>query len=170
VVHDHPGARAPEGAWLAVMYPLPGERPPSVSAGPFELLWGAIKLDRVELLWGSDVRWDLGFLELVFTVIVATCFILTWRKRLPVGTYIVVISLAYGPVRFCMDFLRITDGGAADRRYGDLTFAQYCCLALVAFGFALLGVVRRNERLGRDVAAPVRARPSAPPEGAAVPA
>jgi phosphatidylglycerol:prolipoprotein diacylglycerol transferase len=159
VVHDHPGARAPEGAFLAIDWPVPGEHARTVSLGP------------IDFVWGSVPRWDLGFLELVFTIFVAVCFMLTWRKKLPIGMYVVVVSLAYAPVRFCMDFLRITEGEAADRRYGQLTFAQWLCVGLFLFGFALWAYVRRIEKKGIDLAAPVRVRPEAPaPPSDALPA
>ncbi len=139
-VHDHPGARTTADTLLAVAYPLrPGE--------------GTVtKFGFIEFVHGHDPRFDLGLLELMFTVIVAACFALTWRRRLPVGTYVVASALAYAPVRFAMDFLRVpaTDGG--DTRYADLTPAQWGCFALFVYGLAMIGYMWRLRVRGIDLA------------------
>ena len=122
VVHDHPGARASADTWLAVAY----GHGPSESFGP------------ITLIHGDAPRFDLGLLEMMFTVILAACFALTWRRRLVTGTYLAVASLAYAPVRFVMDELRLPDDEGGDLRYGGLTPAQWCCLALFGFGLACL--------------------------------
>jgi phosphatidylglycerol---prolipoprotein diacylglyceryl transferase len=146
VVHDHPGARAPADALLAVAYPLAGENAPRVAFGP------------IEFITGSAPRYDLGLLELMFTVVVAVLVATTWKKRLPIGTYIGVVSLAYAPVRFVMDYFRVpeTDGGGADLRYGSLTFAQWCCLALGIYAVYMLRYAYVIEAKGVDLAASVR--------------
>jgi phosphatidylglycerol:prolipoprotein diacylglycerol transferase len=134
VVHDHPGARASADALFAVAYG-PG---PADHFGP------------IELIHGTAPRYDLGTLELMFTVIVAACFMATWHKKLATGTYVAVVSLAYAPVRFAMDFLRITEGESADPRYAGLTPAQWQCIALFAFGVYIAVVVRRLKKRGVD--------------------
>lgn len=148
VVHDHPGARAAAGTLLAVQY----------GAGPKDV-YGPVMNDRgdhlLELIHGNAPRFDLGLLEWMFTVVVAALFVLTWHKKLPTGSYVAAVALAYAPVRFVMDFLRITDverPGEADIRYGRLTFAQYACVALFLFGCALVVHVRRNMKKGFDPA------------------
>src|SRR6202034_3898907 len=110
-------------------YPGPGEMP---------------SVDKFALLHGHAPRFDLGTLELMFTCILAFAFALTWNKRLATGTYVVVASLAYAPVRFAMDFLRITieeDPHNADLRYGfgkiQLTPAQWEAVALFVFGIVM---------------------------------
>ena len=147
-MHDHPGARVE--SLLAVGYPLVRPAPDA----PFALIQGPVH------------RFDLGLLEMMFTVIIAICFALTWHKRLACGTYIVVTSLAYAPVRFAMDFLRITDGDQADPRYGGLTPAQWECIALFGFGLAMLAYVVRLKKRGEDPTELVLA-PEVPPEGVA---
>ncbi len=150
-VHDHPGAFAQPGAFLAVEY-LRGFPPdaspeyvakmftgPRTHFGPF-----------IEFLHGDLPRYDLGLLEMLFTVCLASLLALTWRKKIPVGSYVVATACAYAPVRFAMDNLRITDGINADPRYGGLTPAQWCCIALFAFGLAMLGLVLRNRARGID--------------------
>jgi phosphatidylglycerol:prolipoprotein diacylglycerol transferase len=167
-VHDHPGTllsqvhentatalgRVSESLnhLLAVTYPGYGESVPQ---------------DQFALFHGHAPRFDLGLLEMLFTCIIAGAFALTWHKKLATGMYIVVVSLAYAPVRFAMDFLRITtaeDPHNADLRYGvgalSFTPAQWECVVLFVFGLAMLFHVRSLKARGiepmDDVRAPQR--------------
>ncbi len=169
-VHDHPGARATADTLLAVAYP---------SCYPCRLSQGMLsdlrpdeavtRLGFIEFIHGHEPRFDLGFLELLFTIVLATCFALTWRRRLPTGTYVIATALAYSPVRFVMDFLRMPDTQGGDTRYAGLTPAQYGCIALFIFGVALIPYVRRLHASGVDPARPLRAAPpSKPPQERAV--
>lgn len=156
VVHDHPGMLAPATELLAVAYPKPRETPHGISLGP------------IDLWWGHAPRYDLGLLELMFTVILTAFLAMTWGRRVPVGTYVAVVAMAYAPVRLVMDFLRIpeTDGHGADLRYGTLTFAQWCCIALFLYGLVMVRVAVRhgaNYARGIDLAAPLRKRMTLPP-------
>jgi phosphatidylglycerol:prolipoprotein diacylglycerol transferase len=135
-VHDHPGARTTADTLLAVAYPL------RMGEGT------VTKLGFIEFIHGHDPRFDLGLLELMFTVIVAACFALTWRRRLAVGTYVVASSLAYAPVRFAMDFLRVPQSEGGDTRYSSLTPAQWSCMALFAYGLFMVGYMRRLRARG----------------------
>jgi phosphatidylglycerol:prolipoprotein diacylglycerol transferase len=144
-VHDHPGARATADTLLAVAYPLrPGE-------GTVTKLLGFI-----ELIHGHDPRFDLGLLELMFTVIVAVCFALTWRRHLATGTYVVASALAYAPVRFAMDFLRVSQNEGGDTRYANLTPAQWSCVALFVYGLSMIAYMHRLRARGIDPADSVR--------------
>jgi phosphatidylglycerol:prolipoprotein diacylglycerol transferase len=145
VVHDHPGARVPEPNWLSVAYPLSGEHAKTVSYGP------------IELVWGSAYRYDLGLVELMFTVLLCVFLVPSWGRALAMGTYLSVIPLAYAPVRFVMDFLRIREGESADRRYGELTFAQWLCIALFMAGIYMALKVCRLHASGSDLTRLVRA-------------
>jgi phosphatidylglycerol:prolipoprotein diacylglycerol transferase len=98
----------------------------------------------------GGARYDLGLLELLFTIVLAALLAMTWRRRVPVGTYVAVVSLAYAPVRFAMDFMRdtpIEGGEGADLRWGAgagaLTFAQWTCVLLFVFGLAMIAYVRK---------------------------
>ncbi|MFO0677640.1 MAG: prolipoprotein diacylglyceryl transferase family protein [Polyangiaceae bacterium] len=151
VVHDHPGARAPADSIWAVGYPtashgtyIPADVP-RTKFGPIELVHGAFP------------RYDLGLLELMFTCVIAVIFVATWRRKLPIGTYLVMSAFLYSPVRFVMDFVRITDGESADIRYGNLTFAQWCCVALFAYGVWVIFYMRSIKARGIDLAETVRA-------------
>jgi phosphatidylglycerol:prolipoprotein diacylglycerol transferase len=146
-VHDHIGARAPAGTWVAVMKPLNGQD------------MAMTKVGFIELYHGHDLRFDLGFLEMLFSILLATCFAITWRRKVPVGTYVIASALAYAPVRFAMDFLRIPESDGGDTRYAGLTPAQYGCVALFLYGIAMIFVVRRLQARGVDVAAAVMAPP-----------
>lgn len=169
VVHDHPGERAIGDSFLAVTYPpdLP-EHDFVDKFGPFELVYKYAKEyvlpdGRVEytlditkagpfqLIHGTEPRYDLGLLELMFTVVLAICFVLTWRRQLKTGTYVIVTALAYAPVRFVMDFLRIHDPARGDSRYNigmiwgsqspvgpSMTPAQWFCVILFGFGLVML--------------------------------
>ena len=111
---------------------------------------------------GHEPRFDLGLLEFFFTVILTACFALTWRKKVPLGSYMIATALAYAPVRFAMDYLRIPASEGGDTRYLGLTPAQYCCVALFVFGIAMIFYVRRLKASGVDPTLAVRAPPPEP--------
>jgi phosphatidylglycerol:prolipoprotein diacylglycerol transferase len=159
-VHDHPGDVATTGSWMAVEFPSYN---PSYSGAMGEVHeWGPIRFVEGRLIHGHFPRYDLGLLELMFTILLAGIIALTWRKRLPTGTYIVVTCLAYAPVRFAMDFLRIRGGEGADPRYAGLTPAQWECFATFLLGLYMLRVVLRFRAQGFDPAELVKAKPQEP--------
>ena len=136
IVHDHPGALASPGALLAVAWPLNPEDGVHHILGP------------LHVVYGSSCRYDLGLLECLFTIVLAAAMAATWKRRLPVGTYLTVAALAYAPVRFAMDFLRATDGvPGGDLRHGALTFAQYACIAFFAYGCFQLRAILRDQKV-----------------------
>lgn len=121
VVHDHPGLQA--GAWM----------PLSVAYGP-----GPVEsFGFFELSHGNVPRYDLGFLEMLFAVLVSVAFAATWKKRLPLGWYAAVLPIVYAPVRFGLDFLRLDDPAGGDLRYASLTPAQWACMAMFLGGLFL---------------------------------
>lgn len=140
VVHDHPGMKADPGTFLAVMYGRPEKIEKLFSIGGGD----------VELRYGNAPQFDLGTLELIFTVFIAFLFALTWRKKLVTGSYVMAVALAYAPVRFAMDFLRIRDGDAADPRYAGLTPAQWSCVALFVFGVVMVRKTQEIAKSGKD--------------------
>ncbi|MGH7297219.1 MAG: prolipoprotein diacylglyceryl transferase family protein, partial [Polyangiaceae bacterium] len=157
-VHDHPGARAAADTLLAVAYPMhQGE-------GTVTHVWF------VELIHGHDPRFDLGLLELMFTIVLTACFALTWHKRVALGSYMVATALSYAPVRFAMDYLRIPENEGGDTRYLGLTPAQYGCVALFLFGVAMIFYLRRLKASGVDPTLAVRAPPAEPQVPAQAPA
>lgn len=148
VVHDHPGAIAAKGAFMSVAYPGAGDRPQ----------WEHF----VDFYRGSVHRYDLGLMELSFTIVLSAFLALTWRKKLPTGSYIVAVCLSYAPVRFAMDRLRITDGEAADPRYAGFTPAQWACIALFAAGVGTALWMRSMSKKGIDLGDRVLEPTSAP--------
>ncbi len=124
VVHDHPGSIS--DAWFAVQFPnvvCPEGFPPDAVCG----------------------RYDLGLIEMVLTIPLAVACQWLWirQPKRATGFYIGLILTAYAPVRFFLDFLRLSPEaavfrGATDHRWGGLTFAQWSCFAALIGGVALL--------------------------------
>ncbi|HEY4102249.1 MAG TPA: prolipoprotein diacylglyceryl transferase family protein, partial [Polyangiaceae bacterium] len=83
-------------------------------------------------------RFDLGLYEMLLTIPLALAFLYLRRKPRPWGFYLGAMSIAYAPVRFALDFLRVKESnglsGAVDPRYGGLTPAQWACFALLGAG------------------------------------
>jgi phosphatidylglycerol:prolipoprotein diacylglycerol transferase len=138
VVHDHPGMRAEPGTLLAVAFP------DRATMRALQDVHG------ITFVHGNLPQFDLGLLELMFTVILASLLALTWSKKLATGTYVVVTALTYAPVRFAMDFIRVRDVDQADPRYGAFTPAQWMCIALFVFGLIMIARVRQLRASGRD--------------------
>ncbi|MGZ6143196.1 MAG: prolipoprotein diacylglyceryl transferase [Myxococcales bacterium] len=82
-------------------------------------------------------RYDLGLLELIWTIVICAVFLLHDRKPRPTGFYVAYFLILYAPVRFALDMLRI-----GDERYLGWTPGQYASLAAVAAGLALLQRLR----------------------------
>jgi phosphatidylglycerol---prolipoprotein diacylglyceryl transferase len=140
VVHDHPGMAAAPGTLLAVAFGRPERITKLLSVGTGDL----------ELRWGTAPQFDLGLLEMMFTVVLATLLALTWRRKLTTGSYVAATALCYAPVRFAMDYLRVKDVEQADPRFGGLTPAQWACVALFVFGLVMIKVVRDIRKSGKD--------------------
>lgn len=158
VVHDHQGIKATAGSFLAVAFG-PADPATTIHLGP------------IELRHGTQPHFDLGLLEMMFTVIVATVFALTWKRKLTTGSYIAAVALAYAPVRFAMDFLRVRDVDNADPRYGAFTPAQWAAIGLFVFGLVMVRQVRALRRSGADpldllarTTLPLEPRPDVPVE------
>jgi len=86
-------------------------------------------------------RHDLGFDELLFTIVMTAVLFNYNRKPRPPGRIIALAMLMYAPTRFILDFLRETAVSTAishpDKRFLALTPAQWACLATAAFGVYL---------------------------------
>ncbi len=165
-VHDHPGALATADNLLSVAYPACTLHNPAISpeaaakcanamTEPTTSYFGGV----LEFVHGTQARYDLGLLELMFTIVLASLLALTWHKKVPTGSYIAATSLAYAPVRFAMDFLRITDvdigdthHAIADPRYAGLTPAQWECVALFTWGLYVVFRIYSNQKRGFDPA------------------
>jgi phosphatidylglycerol---prolipoprotein diacylglyceryl transferase len=86
----------------------------------------------------SGPRHDLGLDEALWAGMVTVLFLVLARKKRPLGLYVMLLSILYGPVRFALDFLRATDVEGADPRYLGLTPAQYGAIGCFIAGCALL--------------------------------
>lgn len=144
VVHDHPGAMAPPGHLLALACEIPCRRPEKIET------IAKTANGNLELMWGHASQFDLGTLEMMFTVILAGMLALTWGRKLTTGSYVAATALCYAPVRFGMDFLRVANVDQADPRYGGLTPAQWSCVALFVFGLLVVRRVMQIKKSGED--------------------
>jgi len=89
-------------------------------------------------------RLDLGLYEMLLTIPLALTFFWLRKKRRPWGFYIAIMSLAYAPTRFALDFLRARDVFGADVRYDSLTPAQWACFGLLGFGVFMFWYTMRR--------------------------
>jgi phosphatidylglycerol---prolipoprotein diacylglyceryl transferase len=157
-VHDHPGRLS--DLWFALRWPVPGSAVVTHAFGP---------LTFVEHLGPFEGRFDLGFIEMVLTIPLAVAFLVLWRRKpvRPLGFYTGWMCVAYAPVRFFLDFLRVTEGKGAlnggDPRYGGLTPAQWACFGLFVMGLWFVRMSRRGEK---DGPTPPAGEPSAAPSEA----
>ena len=84
-------------------------------------------------------RFDLGLLELLYTIVICAIFLLADRKPRPAGFFIALFCVLYGPVRFALDTLRI-----GDERYLGWTPGQYASIAFALAGLVLLRAIYRS--------------------------
>lgn len=85
------------------------------------------------------VRHNLGLYEALYTVVLVVLFqILAKGRRRAPGFFVGLLPLAYAPVRFALDFLRIEDA-----RYFGLTPGQYGSVLLVGAGLLVLRHAKR---------------------------
>lgn len=95
-------------------------------------------------------RHDLGLDEALWAALIALLFAwLRRRGKQPLGLYVTLLTLAYAPVRFFLDFLRATDVPEPDARYAGLTPAQWGCIGVLAAGIALAVWTRRHYEQAR---------------------
>lgn len=102
-------------------------------------------------------RFDLGLYEAIFAGALTGLFFILYRRPQRVGIYAALSCTLYAPVRFGMDFLRVTDLAGADPRYFGLTPAQYGAIALFVTG---LVIAWRAAHMGTSVPPPPEFMPS----------
>jgi len=95
----------------------------------------------------DGTRFDLGLLELLYTIPIAGLFFALDRKPRPNGFYLGLFLALYGPVRFSLDMLR-----TGDARYLGWTPGQY-----VAILATLLGITVLVAAMGRSGGEPAEA-------------
>jgi phosphatidylglycerol---prolipoprotein diacylglyceryl transferase len=92
-------------------------------------------------------RHDLGLDEALWAAAISLVFAwLRHRRKQPLGTYVTLLTLAYAPVRFGLDFLRATDVPEPDPRYFGLTPAQWGCVLVLFAGIGLAVWTRKHAR------------------------
>lgn len=116
LAHDHPGSAT--SFFLAVNFP------PDVIARPHP----------------GGPHHDLGLYEALYTLVLCGIFALLGRRDRVPGFFLGLFLVLYAPVRFALDFLRITDA-----TYLGLTPAQYISAAAVFVGAWILAA-RPGER------------------------
>ena len=114
-------------------------------AFPFAWIFGrlgcALAHDHVGIATSSPLavrfpdgpHYDLGLLELIWTLAIAALWLLLDRKRRPAGFYVGLFFLLYGPVRFVLDMLR-----TGDERWLGWTAGQYLSILAGIAGALLL--------------------------------
>jgi phosphatidylglycerol:prolipoprotein diacylglycerol transferase len=88
----------------------------------------------------DGARFDLGLLELLYTLPIAALFAWLGRSERPAGFFMGLFFALYGPMRFFLDTLRTEDA-----RYLSWTPAQYLCVLTTLGGVALLVAALRRE-------------------------
>ena len=84
-------------------------------------------------------HYDLGLLELLYTIALAALFLLLDRRPRPTGFFVGLFFTLYGPVRFALDTLR-----TGDERYLGWTPGQYASVGAGLVGVTLLFWVFQN--------------------------
>lgn len=93
----------------------------------------------VDNYWGQgQPRHDLGLYEVFWCIALMPVLLVLAKKKRPPGFYVGLVSLAYGPVRFFLDYLRETPEMNGDVRYIGLTPGQYGSLLITLFGVGML--------------------------------
>lgn len=132
VAHDHPGRMT--DLWVGVQYP---HLPPGIG------------------------RFDLGLIEMLLTIPLAIVFFFRWKSGPKFfGYYAGWMSVAYAPVRFGLDFLRVGPGDKlpADERYWSLTPAQWAAFGLLALGAYVIRNGKKTQALVPATYAEAQAR------------
>ena len=86
-------------------------------------------------------RFDLGLLECFYAAALAALFAGLGRSRRPDGFFIGLFFAAYGPARFALDSLRVSEA-----RYFGWTPGQYLSLLAAGVGLWTLFVALRSRR------------------------
>jgi phosphatidylglycerol:prolipoprotein diacylglycerol transferase len=92
----------------------------------------------------SGPRYDLGLLELFWTIAICAAFLWLDRKPRPTGFFLAVFLVLYAPVRFALDTLRV-----GDERYFGWTPGQYASIAAIFVGTGLLARLKYQPLEGK---------------------
>jgi phosphatidylglycerol:prolipoprotein diacylglycerol transferase len=104
----------------------------------------------------GGARHDMGLYEALWAAGVAILFaVMKRRGNQPLGIYVAILTTAYAPVRFFLDFLRATDVHGADPRYFGLTPGHYASAIVLVIGVYLC---RWTSKHGREPATATASR------------
>ncbi|MDI1445341.1 prolipoprotein diacylglyceryl transferase family protein [Polyangium sp. 6x1] len=100
---------------------------------------GKLSTSLLAVQFPGGARFDLGLLEWMATPLLVAIVVLASRRASRAGVVSGVLSIAYGALRFGLDFLRAEDGRSPDPRWHGLTAAQWACLGvMIPVGIVLL--------------------------------
>ncbi|HVK69687.1 MAG TPA: prolipoprotein diacylglyceryl transferase family protein [Polyangium sp.] len=101
---------------------------------------GRLSSSFLAVQYPGGARFDLGLLEWMATPLLLGIVVLVSRRVSRPGVVTGALALAYGALRFGLDFLRAEDfGGRPDPRWHGLTAAQGVCLGvMIPIGIVLL--------------------------------
>jgi phosphatidylglycerol:prolipoprotein diacylglycerol transferase len=80
----------------------------------------------------DGARHNLGFYEFLFTIGIFVFFLVMRNRRPFEGYFVALVMIAYAPVRFCFDFLRVRD-----ETYLGFTPGQYFAVAMLIGGIVV---------------------------------
>lgn len=95
----------------------------------------------------GGARHDLGLYEALYTAVIAATFFLLRKRKVKPGFFLALLATMYAPVRFGLDFLRSTDLGNSDLRYGGLTPAQWIMIGIFLVGAWLVWRLKDEQRV-----------------------
>lgn len=155
LAHDHPGTVT--SFPLAVSLARPEAR--AYVAGVYADAGRSAELPPPDVLARLGFH-DLGWYEFLYlaAVVVPVTLLLARRPRRP-GTFLAGFVALYMPVRFVLDFLRVSDV-----RYAGLTPAQWAAAASLAALGAYAARARWTARAGRAVGASLPSTPAGAPD------
>jgi phosphatidylglycerol---prolipoprotein diacylglyceryl transferase len=99
-------------------------------------------------------RHDLGLYEVLWSIVMSGVVYALGRKPRPWGFFVALVTLAYAPLRFCLDFLRAAPDDGGDVRYLGLTPGQYAAVAMLLASIAVAVRVARGPVLERGGSSP----------------
>ena len=129
MAHDHPG-KITDFAF-SVQYPAYAGAIPGVNQPTSDVAQSALFNKTLPLVQ----RFDLGFYELIFAIVLVTILVIFNRKANRfAGFNVTLLALIYAPVRFFFDYLRIVD----NKIFLGMTPGQLFAIALFGLGIWML--------------------------------
>ncbi|MDI1481384.1 prolipoprotein diacylglyceryl transferase family protein [Polyangium sp. y55x31] len=100
---------------------------------------GRLSSSWLAVQYPGGARFDLGLLEWMATPLLVGIVVVASRRASRPGVVTGLLAVAYGSLRFGLDFLRAEHGRFSDPRWHGLTAAQWVCLGvMIPVGIVLL--------------------------------